>query len=211
MTNERLPAVLAGSFFLIAMISSLAGGGILESGLGDALNSGRIGWGVALELVNAFSVLGIAAALVPVIRRREPTLAAAYMALRVLESVICLAAAAAPLVLLSTPEQRSVLLAARSVAMGTLLPVGFAAGAAVLYAAFYRTRLLPRYLAIWGWIAVALMLGMNAFDVSLPAAAGMVLPIIANEVFMGILLIVRGFQPAVLEVNTVPEGSPRRR
>lgn len=195
MNTHRISARLAGTFFLTAMAASLIGGGILESGLGDPLNAGRIRWGAALELVNAFSVIGIAAAFFPVLRRELPILAPAYFGIRIVETMICILGAAAPLALLASPAEHAAFAALREAAMGTLLPWTFGLGATLLYLAIYRTRLIPRWFALWGWIATALMLLMNSLPLVLPppVLAVMVLPIILNEIVMGIRLVVRGY------------------
>jgi hypothetical protein len=51
---------------------------------------------------------------------------------------------------------------------------------------------------VWGLIAVALLLTWNlleSFDVHISAGMVFGLPIILNEIFLGIWLIVRGFNP----------------
>jgi len=78
-----------------------------------------------------------------------------------------------------------------------LIPLFFCLGALVLYTSLYQARLLPRFIAVWGLAAVALVLAFNLFSLTFEFDLSVALifapPIIVNEIFMGIRLIVRGF------------------
>ena len=86
--------------------------------------------------------------------------------------------------------------------------VFFSLGALVFYYLLYRSKLVPRFIPIWGFIAVALVFTWNflaAFDISLPGAVIFVLPIILNEIFLGIWLIVKGFDPSAIASLTAQQ------
>jgi hypothetical protein len=54
----------------------------------------------------------------------------------------------------------------------------------------------PRLISVWGLLAVVLMVARNllvAFGVSIGADMVLVLPIILNEIFLGIWLMAKGF------------------
>jgi hypothetical protein len=70
----------------------------------------------------------------------------------------------------------------------------------LLYVFLYRSRLVPRFISVWGFIAVVSMLTWNmveAFGLSISAAMVFVLPIILNEIFLGLWLLVKGFSSPV--------------
>jgi hypothetical protein len=83
--------------------------------------------------------------------------------------------------------------------VGLLIPIFFCLGALLLYSATYRARLLPRFISIWGLVGVVLALVLNLvllfLELDMAAAMILALPIILNEVFLGIWLIVVGFNP----------------
>jgi hypothetical protein len=85
----------------------------------------------------------------------------------------------------------------RSFSAGLPLALFFCLGAYCLYIGLYQSRLLPRFIPVWGLIAVTMVLGMNIFIQFQPLgmAVNMVLalPMILNEIFMGLWLIVKGF------------------
>ena len=66
-----------------------------------------------------------------------------------------------------------------------------------------RDRLIPGFIAIWGLIAAALVLintVLGWFMPDLGAALGVItgLPMLLNELFLGVWLIVKGFNPSAI-------------
>jgi hypothetical protein len=220
MKTERKTAILVGACFLIAMVGSLIGAGVVGSVVADldypaiVANATLLKVGVLLELSNALAVLGIAILMYPILKQHRATLAAGYLAFRIVEAVFCSAIVIAPLAVLTWSASygaadaagRTALkamgaftLAGRGAMADLLIPVFFCAGALVFYAAVFQTRLLPRWISVWGFVAVVLVAGMNLVSLFLPAAipleVGLViaLPMILNEIVMGIWLIGKGF------------------
>jgi len=78
----------------------------------------------------------------------------------------------------------------------------------LLYSAAYQARFLPRFISIWGLLATALVLTLNLaslfIDLDLSVTMVFALPIILNEIVMGIWLIVKGFNP----VASAPAATP---
>lgn len=80
--------------------------------------------------------------------------------------------------------------------------VFFCLGAFLLYCLLYQTKLLPRFISVWGLVAVVSVLVINLLSLKLEIGMGIsmifVLPILLNDIFMGIWLIAKGFNlPAV--------------
>lgn len=72
----------------------------------------------------------------------------------------------------------------------------------MFYYLLYQTKLVPRWLSAWGLIAVVLVLTWNlleTFGISFNVGIIFGLPIILNEIFLGIWLIVKGFDASVIE------------
>jgi hypothetical protein len=80
-----------------------------------------------------------------------------------------------------------------------LIPVFLSLGALVLYSALFQAVLLPRFITIWGLVAVVLILAMNLLalgvELDMMVVLYLALLIILNEIFMGGWLIFRGFNP----------------
>jgi hypothetical protein len=84
---------------------------------------------------------------------------------------------------------------------GLIYLVVFGIGALILYSALYKSKLIPRWLSIWGLIgAVAILAAsvMATFDILLVLAMLLVMPIALQEQAMAIWLIVKGFSPSAI-------------
>ena len=89
--------------------------------------------------------------------------------------------------------------------MGSMVMLGL--GALVLYTLLYRSRLVPRWLSLWGLVGAGLILvrgvaEMYGAEFATAAQAILAAPIALNEMVLAVWLIVRGFHvPAVAEVR----------
>ena len=226
--SNKKSAKIVGALFLTAMAASLVGGfGFIEPVLSalDPLMAAsehetQIVIGVLLELINAISVLGIAVFMFPILKQFNEKFALGYLSFRIIEVVWCSMIVVSPLALISLGQASlqtgaadapgfaaaSVsLLAIRAAVANLLIPVFFSLGALLLYSAMYQSRRLPRFISVWGLIAVALVIVLNLLstfniEVSLNISMLFALPIITNEIFLGIWLLVKGFNaPAELQ------------
>ena len=83
-------------------------------------------------------------------------------------------------------------------------PIGtifFILGAACLYISFYRTRLIPRWLAIWGLIGAVPYLAnalLHFFHVETGIGTYLEIPLGIQEMVMALWLIIKGFNPTAL-------------
>jgi Domain of unknown function (DUF4386) len=169
---------------------------------------------VLLELVNAIAVVGIAVMLFPILKKHAEALALGYVAIRIIEALMQIVSDVIPLSLLTfnqgylttgAPEvaafqaSGALWIAARAQLVGTMLGIFFSLGALLFYSALIRSRLVPRWLSIWGLIGAVLILTWNLlgmFGIDLSAGMILALPIILNEIFLGIWLILKGFEPS---------------
>lgn len=223
MDTNRRSAVFVGAFFLTAMVTYLVGASMIEAALGTpdnlaslSANGSQVVLGVLLELINCIAVLGIAVTIYPIFSRYFEALAMGYVAFRIIEVAILVIAALSPMVMLSLSREVSsaaadvsnfqavgaALISARAQLTGMLLTVFFSLGALIFYYFLYQSRLVPRWLSAWGLIAAVLVLAWNlleAFGISISAGLIFGLPIILNEITLGIWLIAKGFdQPVVV-------------
>lgn len=222
--SNKKSAKFVGALFLTAMAASLVGGlGFIEPVLSapDPLMAAsehetQIVIGVLLELINAISVLGIAVFMFPILKQFNEKFALGYLGFRIIEVVWCSMIVVSPLALVTLSQVATAdtpgfmaagasLIAIRGAVADLLLPVFFSLGALLLYSAMYQSRRLPRFISVWGLIAVALVLVLNLLstfniEVSLNISMLFALPIITNEIFLGIWLLVKGFNaPAELQ------------
>ncbi len=216
--NKKI-AVTVGVLFLTAMTASLVGGGLVESviSVSDTFtaiskNETLLVVGVLLELVNSIAVIGIGVLLFSVLKRHNETLATGYLSLRIVEAVFCSVIAISPLSLIGLSQEyssaginsanfqvaRALSIAERTSVVSLLIPVFFCLGAFLLYFLLYQSKLLPRFISVWGGIATVLILTLNllpifGLEISIGISLMFALPMILNEIYMGIWLIIKGF------------------
>ncbi|MEO7397579.1 MAG: DUF4386 domain-containing protein, partial [Ilumatobacteraceae bacterium] len=87
----------------------------------------------------------------------------------------------------------------------------FNLGALMYYALFYRSRLVPQWLSIWGLAALVLMMTacMLALFSNNPVTGYtlLILPIALQEIVLAIWLLVKGFSPLAHQSRSSPNDS----
>ncbi len=223
MNSNKKTARIVGALFLIAIVASILGGTIIDSvtSAPDYLNSvsnsrTQVILGVFLELINGLAVIGIAVLLFPILKLQDEGLALGYVALRIVEAVIAFAAVISPLALIALGQEfakagagdasqfqtiSTSFLAVRALLVGQMLAIFFCLAALLLFYLLYRSKLVPRFISVWGLIGVALVLAWNLlelFGISISFGMILALPMILNEIFLALWLIVKGFDSSAL-------------
>jgi len=83
----------------------------------------------------------------------------------------------------------------------------FCLGGVLFYVLLYRSRIVPRWITVWGFVGIPLyavayllamydVIGINSSEVNL-----LCLPLAVQEMVLAIWMIARGFRPAA-EANT---------
>jgi hypothetical protein len=214
--RNRKTAVLVGALFLVAtatfLVSSALITPILDSpGYLAALgrNSTLVIAAALIALVDGLAVVGIAAALYPILSPRHPALAVAYTAMRTAELAIIAAYVLAALMLVSLSRSETAADSATMAALlvglrhWTLLFIYLFNGVAGLVLSYMllRTRLVPRALPILGLVGYAALFVGASLDalgfINTAAGAGMVALVPGGlfELALPIWLFVRGFRP----------------
>jgi hypothetical protein len=215
--TDRTAARWVGVLFVVATAAAIIGGSMIESVLTDApaVTAGdelTVVSGVLLELVLVLAVVGIAALLFPVLRRRDEGLALGYLGVRMLEGVLLLVAAVCAMVILTVSDAAG---AAGTAGQGALITfaevtrdwayligsmVALGVGGIILYSLLLTGRFVPAWLSIWGLLGAVLILARGVLELygvgfSTALQAALAAPIALNEMVLAVWLIVRGFAP----------------
>ncbi|MBF4764397.1 DUF4386 domain-containing protein [Nocardioides islandensis] len=221
---------MAGVLFIIATITSLTGDALIPSmgGAGYlsevAQHSTRTAVALLFSIVAAGCSVGIAVALYPVLKPHHPGLAIGSVVFRTIEGVFYVAGVVALLSVLSMARD----LPPTSGSGGTLdqavadslvvthdraavvAVMAFVVGGLLYYIAFYRSRLVPRWISGWGIAAMPVMLVACLFAIfnDQPVTHYVLLaaPIGVQEFVLAAWLIVRGIRTTA----TLPSSPPAR-
>ena len=222
MNSNKKTSTIVGILFLIAMAASLLGGGSLESIL-DApnyitivsVNKIQVAIGVSLELINGIAIIGIAVILFPILKQHNESLALGYVGFRIIESILCIVTAIIPLLLITLSKEYSeapdapyiqslgtILRTLRSDLAEIFIPLFFSLGALLFYSLLYKSKLIPRFISAWGFIGAIFIFTLIFLEVGVIINLILVLPIILNEIFLGIWLISKGFRPSPITTES---------
>ncbi len=221
MSDNRRTAAIVGSLFIVGTVAGVLSRACTSAVLGSADSLARISTngnavilGALFVLVMGFALAMVPAMLFPIFRRRNEALALAYVVFRgALETVTYIAAAAIWLTLVAlsresaaagapaAPAFQAAGVALRNAADASQLMTIFAfgTGAAFFYWLLYQSRLIPRWLPVWGFVAIAFHLAtgfLQLFGVvpgSSTLQTAMNLPIFLQEMVMAVWMIARGF------------------
>ena len=215
MKYERKLAILAGTGFLLAIIFGTLGLALTESFIQDldftviSDNELSIKIGAIFTMFMALSVMMISLAIYPILYKKNPSLALGYVGLRFLEGFIFVINAVMLLILVTLSKDITdigfmnnighlILETRNHLGHVALDMVIFPVAALIMYFIFYYSNLVPKWLSAWGiaaciiYMAAAYMV-LFGFEPLSPIYIIMNIPLALNEIVLGVLLIVKGF------------------
>jgi len=225
MDTHRKIAAIVGVLFIMALVPFLIGQALYEPILSspDYLDNAYpnriiVIIGVLLEFISALAVVLIPVLLFPILKRHNEVLALGYVSFRLFEAVLLSVAQVYKLSLVGLSQGylnsggadasylQDIGDSIQSVIYwvdhaGLIYLVVFVIGTLILNTALYKSRLIPRWLSIWGLISAVAILAasvMATFDLFLVLAMVLVIPIAFQEQAMAIWLIVKGFNPSAI-------------
>ncbi len=236
-TNPQRTARIAGWLFVVTFVVSIPAALVLYTAVLDhpdyIVGAGadtRIAFGAFLEMILIIANIGTAVVLFPILKRQNESLALGYVTARIMESVF-IAVGILSLLAVVTLRQDvgaaggdSLVTAGRSLVAihdwTFLLGPGWVVGVGnglILGYLMYRSRLVPRGMAILGLIGGSLILlsgTLILFNVTEPGSGVQVIATVPEffwELSLGIYLIVKGFKPsspllATADVSLVDDG-----
>jgi MFS family permease len=224
MNTYRKSAIIVGLLFLIALILNPIAGAIFDPILNtpdylDKVYAGRnlVILGNLLNFISAIAMIFIPISLFPVARKNNESLASSYIVFRALEGILFIYIAIKSLSFISL-SKTYITEAAQNVSYlqslgssihseiywATIIYILiYALGGVTFYYLLYKSKLMPRFLSIWGLLAVLLLLVgaiMSLFSLGIfnhvPLMKGMVYfapPIAINEFVLALWLIIKGY------------------
>ncbi len=230
MNTYRKNTTIAGLLYITATVA-----GFLSLGLSEPVrdaqnvlasvvaNANDVKIASLLVMLMALSLAMVPIVLYPILRRHNEVLAIGYVVFRgALETIVGLLTPAMWLLLLSlgklyaqagdsaaTAFQAQGAHLQKAGELSGLLGIVFCLGALMFYTVLYQSRLVPRWLSVWGLMAVVPYLAAEALglfglvDPLSTTAVLMHIPLALQEMVLAVWLIVKGFNPAALAAQPV--------
>jgi hypothetical protein len=219
-TTDRKSATIVGVLFITATVANLLSTSLTRSLVGapDYLRSlsssgNQVLVGALLALLAALASASIAIALYPVLKRYNEGLALGSVGFRLMEGMFYILDTVGLLLLLTLSQafvKAGTPADAYFQSVGTFIQAGrewinfvfgvsaFSLGALMYYTVLYQSKLIPRWLAGWGFLGAVCSLSAAVFILfglvpySLPMLI-LIIPIAIQEMVLAIWLIVKGF------------------
>ncbi|MGB8651908.1 MAG: DUF4386 domain-containing protein [Mycobacteriales bacterium] len=230
--EHRAAATTAGVLYIIGTVAGILSRVITYAPVHSAddplayaaKHSGTVATGALLVLVMGLSLAFVPVVLFPVLRRVNEVLATGYLIIRgAVETAAYVIMAIAWLLLVPLGETMSAgpgTASPAGVRLGTLVidsdavsavtSLVFCLGGVLFYVLLYRSRIVPRWIAMWGLVGIPFyvaayllamygVIGANSAELNL-----LVLPLAVQEMVLALWMIARGFRPAV--ASSTPSG-----
>jgi hypothetical protein len=221
MKDFKTAARVAGVLYIIATVAIIASGPFVASIdspeflTAVAAEENQVMLGVLLQLAWVLSVMFIPVVMYPVLKLYSETGALGFFGLRFTEALLSLIYVVIQLTMLGLSREfvsgsgdasvfeasGTVLLEARDWAFAMGAGLAFNLSALLLNYILYRSRLVPRWLSVWGFLGAALWMIVwfpQIYDVELGVLEVVFVPIALQEMVFAVYLIVRGFDSAAI-------------
>jgi hypothetical protein len=212
---HRRTAIGVGVLFIVGDIAGVLSY-VVTHGLLDgrdalttiAANQSRLALGALLVLVMGLALAMIPVVMYPIFKRYNEVLALGTVVFRgALETVAYVSCAGTWLVLLELSREPAAVASAGAPHVQTLtgllvatqgsvatwlISIVFSLGALMFYYLFYQSRLIPRWLSIWGLVGATLYLAAPLLDMFGHGLGLLMAPLAVAEIVLSVWLIAKG-------------------
>jgi len=231
MNSNRKTAIIVGVLFIFAIVMLFIGEALYKPILNspDYLENAYpnrivVIIGILLEFTGVPAVVLLSVFLFPILKKHNEALALGYVVFRLFEAALLSVAYISKLLLVNLSQDylnkgsvdasyfQYIGSSIQSVdywagTQGLIYHIVFALGSLMLYYVLYRSKLVPRFISAWGFIAAIVLLtgsvlinidmftGFSEMGLELIFA----LPIAVAEIMLSIWLIVKGFNPSAID------------
>lgn len=223
----RNQAIVAGVLYIVATVAGILSVVVTEPIFSEmdilaavSSNGSQLMIGALLELIMAAAILGIPVMLFSILKEHNDIIAIGYFMARVFEVIPIVGGV---IILLCLQSISSISSSTGSLEMvffktaAILLRIShnftdmigtqiiFSLTALILNFSLYQTKAVPRVISVWGLIGTPLILILGLMSVfgvinsSSPISVLLLAPIALQEMVFAVWLIVKGFDPAVIE------------
>ncbi|MFX0013457.1 MAG: DUF4386 domain-containing protein [Promethearchaeota archaeon] len=226
MNSEKLPARIVGVLFITATVAAIVSGVFILPiiGASDYLaevsaNETQVVLGAIFYFIMAAAGAGIVIPMYPILKKYNEGMAFGAVGFRIIEGAIFMVGVMCLLALVPLSQEYvesgastdsyfqiigELLLTGYTVDQAVVPGVfAFSIGALMYYSIFYQTKLVPRWLSVWGLLGIILGILNGLFDMfgGIDEMISMLLdlPIFVNEMVLAIWLIVKGFNTSTIE------------
>lgn len=223
MNAHRKTAIIVGILLIIGTVSGVLSAVFTGSIFGDpdylikvSANENQIIIGALCVLIMGFALAMVPVMLFPIFKKYNEALALGAVLFRgALEAVTYIAMVISWLLLIVLSQEYvkagapiasyfqilGTLLLEANVQINTILEIVFSLGALMIYYIFYQSKLIPRWLSVWGLIGAILYLAVPLFGMFGSELEILMAPLALQEMVLALWLIVKGFSSSAIALE----------
>jgi hypothetical protein len=231
MNPNKKTAIIVGILFIIGtvagILSAILTGPILNGSnylMKISVKENQITIGALFVLMMGLTLAMVPVMMFPIFKKYNETLALGYVVFRgALETITYIAVVIDWLFLgilgqeyakagvsgASYFQTLGALLLKGNDSINVILEIIFPLGALMFYYLFYQSKLIPRWLSGWGFIATVLYLAAGLYNMFGPELEVLFFPLALQEMVMAVWLIVKGFNPSEVAFESVKTVSTK--
>jgi hypothetical protein len=220
MNTYRKTAIIVGVLFIIGTVAGALSlpflGGFIDDPdylINVSANANQVIIGVLLILIMGFALAMVPVMLFPIFKKHNEALALGSVVFRgALEAVTYIAIVIGWLLLLTVSQEYvkagapdasyfqtlGTLLLEADVWSNQILRIVFSLGALMIYYLFYQSKLIPRWLSVWGLIGAILYLAVPLLRMFGSELGILMAPLGVQEMVFALWLIVKGFNSSAI-------------
>lgn len=226
MNSNRKITITAGILFVVGMVAGiLSVAPAVDSPdylIKASANANQIIIGAIFQFIMSIAYLGIPIVLYPILRKYNENLAIGFLSFRIVATVFIIIGVISLLLLLALsqefvkdgmPDQSyfhvfgGMLRTGRDLVNHVVMILALSIGGLIFYFLLYQTKLVPRWLSVWGLIGTkltilaSLLVMFNIIDIITSVYIILNVPMALLEIVLAVWLIIKGFDKRVLETN----------
>ncbi len=228
MNSNRKATTIAGFLYIIGLVA-----GILSIApaidapdylIKTSANANQVIFGAFFQFIMAVAYAGIAIILYPILRKYNKSLALGFLSFRIIAVAFLIIGVASVLLLLTLSQEfvkagtpnlsyfqtlGGLLRAGRDLVNHVTMPLVLTVSGLMFYFLLYQTKLIPRWLSVWGFISnllgllATLLVMFHFIEIITPIYIILALPTALQEMVLAVWLIVKGFNPAAILPESV--------
>jgi Domain of unknown function (DUF4386) len=238
MNSDRKITISAGILFIVGMLAGiLSVAPSVDSSdylIKASENANQVILGAIFQFIMSIAYLGIPIILISILRKYNEKLALGFLIFRIIATVFIIIGVVNLLLLLAlsqefvkagAPDQSyfhvlgTMLKTARDLINHVVMIISLSIGGFMFYLLLYKTKLVPRWLSVWGLIGTiltiiaSLLVMFNLIDIITTLYITLNVPMALLELILAVWLIAKGFNTSVLnsiknkEINNKPTKS----
>jgi len=224
MNSNRKRTIIAGSLYIVGTVA-----GVLSIApavdatdylLKASSNANQILFGALFQFIMTIAYVGFAITLYPILRKHMESLATGFLSFRIIAAVLNTIGFISLLLILSLSQQYvktgtpdssyfqtlgDLLRSGRDFVNHVAMILATSVGGLMFYLLLFKTRLIPRWLSLWGFIGTiftifaSILVMFHMIDIITSTYLVLNLPLILLEIVLAIWFILKGFDSSVLD------------